>query len=89
MKVKHGLTCAYSTFRAILKHDEFNRYFMKSYQQMSPKVSTRFETKPSHQVQFDWKETINFKKKDNQMISLNIGVLLLSYSRFIIMHDNA
>ncbi|CDR29235.1 transposase [Staphylococcus schweitzeri] len=52
---------------------------------MSPKGTTRFETIAGHQVQFDWKEGINFKTKDNQMISLNIGVLLLSYSHFIIM----
>ncbi|HHQ6876937.1 TPA: hypothetical protein ACSTP4_001991 [Staphylococcus aureus] len=55
---------------------------------MSPKDTTRFETKPDHQAQFDWKESINFKTKDNQRIPLYIGVLLLSYSRFIIMHDN-
>ncbi|MCG5200445.1 hypothetical protein MCS34_09585 [Staphylococcus aureus] len=43
LKDKHGLTCAYSTFRAyILKHDEFNRYFMKGYQRLSPKGKTRF-----------------------------------------------
>ncbi|WP_235814235.1 hypothetical protein [Staphylococcus aureus] len=69
LKDKHGLTCAYSTFRAyILKHDEFNRYFMKGYQRLSPKGKTRFETKASHQAQFDWKEGINFKTKDNQMV---------------------
>ncbi|HHQ5127360.1 TPA: hypothetical protein ACSP58_002546 [Staphylococcus aureus] len=55
---------------------------------MSPKDTTRFETKPDHQAQFDWKESINFKTKDNQRIPLYIGVLLLYYSRFIIMHDN-
>lgn len=55
---------------------------------MSPKYTTRFETKPDHQAQFDWKESINFKTKDNQRIPLYIGVLLLYYSRFIIMHDN-
>ncbi|HCV0600271.1 TPA: IS21 family transposase, partial [Staphylococcus aureus] len=86
LKDKHGLMCAYSTFRAyILKHDEFNRYFMKGYQQMSPKGTPRFETKAGHQAQFDWKEGINFKTKDNQIVSLNIGVLLLPYSRFVIM----
>ncbi|WP_151505763.1 DDE-type integrase/transposase/recombinase, partial [Staphylococcus aureus] len=69
----------------ILKHDEFNRYFMKGYQQMSPKGTPRFETKAGHQAQFDWKEGINFKTKDNQIVSLNIGVLLLPYSRFVIM----
>ncbi|MCR0892411.1 transposase [Staphylococcus aureus] len=69
LKDKHELTCAYSTFRAyILKHDEFNRYFMKGYQRLSPKGKTRFETKASHQAQFDWKEGINFKTKDNQMV---------------------
>lgn len=32
-KEKHGLTCAYYTFRAyILKHDEFTPYIMKCYQ---------------------------------------------------------
>ena len=37
---------------------------------MSPKDTTRFETKPDHQAQFDWKESINFKTKDNQRIPL-------------------
>ncbi|HFE4219625.1 TPA: IS21 family transposase, partial [Staphylococcus aureus] len=58
---------------------------MKGYQQMSPKGTTRFETKAGHQAQFYWKEGINFKTKDNQIVSLNIGVLLLPYSRFVIM----
>ena len=61
---------------------------MKGYQRLSPKGKTRFETKASHQAQFDWKESINFKTKDNQRIPLYIGVLLLYYSRFIIMHNN-
>ncbi len=69
----------------VLKHVVFNRYFMKGYQQMSPKGTTRIETKTGHQAQFDWKEGINFKTNDNQIVSLNIGVLLLSYSRFVIM----
>ncbi|WP_422047683.1 hypothetical protein [Staphylococcus aureus] len=49
---------------------------------MSPKDTTRFETKPDHQAQFDWKESINFKTKDNQRIPLYIGVpttLLFSF----------
>ena len=41
---------------------------MKGYQRLSPKGKTRFETKASHQAQFDWKEGINFKTKDNQMV---------------------
>ncbi|HGZ7750782.1 TPA: hypothetical protein ACOFZW_001732 [Staphylococcus aureus] len=86
MKVKLRLTCVYSAFRAyVLKHVVFNRYFMKGYQQISPKGTTRIETKTGHQAQFDWKEGINFKTNDNQIVSLNIGVLLLSYSRFVIM----
>ncbi len=55
---------------------------------MSPKDTTRFETKPDHQAQFDWKESINFKTKDNQRIPLIQAVPLLYYSRFIIMHNN-
>ncbi|HCU7164499.1 TPA: transposase [Staphylococcus aureus] len=42
---------------------------MKGYQQMSPKGTTRIETKTGHQAQFDWKEGINFKTNDNQIVS--------------------
>ncbi|WP_436866298.1 DDE-type integrase/transposase/recombinase, partial [Mammaliicoccus sciuri] len=50
-----------------------------------PSGTTRFETSPGYQAQFDWKEDIRFRTKDNQEVSLNMGVLLLSYSRFKIM----
>ena len=86
LKDNHGLNCAYSTFRTyIRKHDSFNNYFKKGRQKSTPVGTTRFETKPGYQAQFDWKEDIRFKTKDHQEVSLNIGVLLLSYSRFKIM----
>lgn len=86
LKDNYGLNCAYSTFRAyIIKHEELDHYFKKGKHKLSPSGTTRYETKAGHQAQFDWKEDIRFKTKDNQELSLNIGVLLLSYSRFKIM----
>ncbi|WP_241893372.1 hypothetical protein [Staphylococcus aureus] len=58
---------------------------MKGLQQMSHKGTTRFKSKPGHLAQFEWKPSINFKMKGNQIVSIKIGDLLLSYSRFIIM----
>ncbi|GGI03228.1 IS21 family transposase [Mammaliicoccus vitulinus] len=86
LKDNYGLNCAYSTYRAyIIKHEELDHYFKKGKHKLSPIGTTRYETKAGHQAQFDWKEDIRFKTKDNQELSLNIGVLLLSYSRFKIM----
>ncbi|MCE4981769.1 IS21 family transposase, partial [Mammaliicoccus sciuri] len=86
LKDNHGLECAYSTFRAyITRHEELNVYFKKGKHKLSPSGTTRFETSPGYQAQFDWKEDIRFRTKDNQEVSLNMGVLLLSYSRFKIM----
>ncbi len=86
LKDNHGLECAYSTFRAyITRHEELNAYFKRGKHKLSPSGTTRYETSPGHQAQFDWKEDIRFRTKDNQEVSLNMGVLLLSYSRFKIM----
>lgn len=79
----HGLNCAQSTFRRyISKKPEFAAYFTEQVRVPSPKGTTRFETSPGQQAQFDWKESIPFETSDGEKIEVNVGALVLGYSRF-------
>lgn len=76
---EHNLQCSRSNFNYFIsKHSEFEAYF-------KPKAknnSIKSETPLGKQAQFDWKEKIKFKFKDNTDIELNVGSLILSASRF-------
>ena len=84
----HKLNCAESSFRRyISKHDEFQSYFdSRRKKNISNSTHIRFETPPGKQAQLDWKESIPFTLKSGEIVSLNILVLLLSYSRYRIYH---
>ncbi len=81
----HGLNVPISTFYHFLKrHAEFDEYFKKgrvSNSNNNPVI--RFETKPGHQAQLDWKESINFVLRDTgEVVKINVLVLIFSSSRF-------
>jgi len=83
----HGLKCSQSTFRAyILKKPEFQSYFDSRKRKSESKEVMRFETPPAEQAQLDWKENIRYVTKDGEILYVNVGVLLLAYSRFRIFH---
>lgn len=42
----------------------------------------RYETDKAHQAQLDWKENIDFVLDTGEVVTINIFVLILSYSRF-------
>ncbi|NEU05018.1 transposase [Clostridium senegalense] len=76
---EHGLQCSRSNFNHfILKHEKIAEYFKPKAKSDSIKSKTPF----CKQAQFDWKEKINFKFKDNTTIALNVGILVLFASRF-------
>lgn len=75
--------CKYSNFcHYINKHDEFAEYFKKKRPSNVTKTTVRFETLEGKQAQLDWKENISFLLKNGEQITINVLVLLLSYSRF-------
>jgi len=83
LKDNHGLDCSQSAFRAyISRKPEFQAYFTNGKRTQTSQSATRFETMPGEQSQFDWKENIRYITKDGEILYVNVGVLLLSYSRF-------
>ena len=80
----NNLNCPESTFQYyIRKTKEFNEYFKSGkFIQTNQKQTMRFETPPGEQAQLDWKESLDFTLKTGGHISINVLVLLLSYSRF-------
>jgi transposase len=83
LKDNHGLECAQSTFRKyILSKPEFQSYFDSMNRKRSVSEVIRFETPPAEQAQLDWKENIRYVTKDGEILYVNVGVLLLSNSRF-------
>lgn len=81
----YNFKCIESSFRKYLKrHPEFDEYFNQSRGSNAKSIpAIRFETGKGIQAQLDWKEKIDFVLKDtNETISVNVFVLLLSYSRF-------
>lgn len=87
MKDNYGLNCSQSAFRVyISRRPEFQAYFTEGKQTESVQSVVRFETPPSEQAQFDWKENIRYLTKDGEIIYVNVGVFLLSYSRFRTFH---
>lgn len=83
MKDNHGLECSESSFRRyISSKPEFQAYFSKGQRVSHSQVVVRYETPPGEQAQFDWKESIPYITSDGEKISVNVGVLVLGYSRF-------
>lgn len=80
----HGLDCAQSSFRRyISSKPEFNDYFKRRQKgHISNNSIIRYETDKGHQAQLDWKENIDFTLANGEILTINIFVLLLSYSRF-------
>jgi len=83
LKDKHGLECSASGFRAyISRKPEFQAYFESKAGRESKEEVVRFETPPANQAQVDWKENMRYITKDGEILYVNVGVFLLSYSRF-------
>lgn len=80
----HGLDCAQSSFRRYISNKpEFNDYFKRRQKgHISNNSIMRYETDKGHQAQLDWKENIDFTLDNGEILTINIFVLLLSYSRF-------
>lgn len=80
----HNLECAQSSFRRYISgKPEFNNYFNKRKKgHISNKSAMRFETDKGKQAQLDWKESIDFMLSSGEIVTINIFVLLMSYSRF-------
>lgn len=87
LKDNHGLVCSASAFRAyISRKPEFQAYFTDGKRTNGVGTIVRFETPPGEQAQFDWKEKIKYITKDGEVLLVNVGVLLLSNSRFRTYH---
>lgn len=79
----HGFKGVYCNFcHCLKKYPEFDSYFRKKRTSNTNKVTIRYETDMAKQAQLDWKESIPFILSSGETISVNIFVLLLSYSRF-------
>lgn len=79
-----GLNCSESNFRRYISgHAEFNAYFSRKKAAVSSKPShMRYETDQGKQAQLDWKESMEILLSTGETITINIFVLLLSYSRY-------
>lgn len=76
---EHGLECSRSNFNYfILKNSNFAEHFNLK----SKKDAIKSETPFGKQAQFDWKEKLNFSFKNGDEMTLNVGSLVLSASRF-------
>lgn len=83
LKDNHGLPGAQSSFRRYISSiDEFDQYFKEKKKIIKAPAPSRFETKPGHQAQIDWKENLPFVLKNGETITINIFSFIMSYSRF-------
>lgn len=80
----HGLQCGQSTFRRYIERNpEFQEYFnSKKHLTISSTSVLRFETQPAQQAQLDWKESMTIVLNSGERVTINIFVLILSFSRF-------
>lgn len=92
LKDNHGLNCAQSSFRRwISQHKEFDSYFNgkinrtvngKKRNASTNHHTIHLETPPGYEAQLDWKESMDFLLNTGEIVTINILVLLYSYSRF-------
>ncbi len=81
---KYNLNIPEISFRYYLKtHPELDSYFRGERQSNAVgRPIMRFETGAGIQAQLDWKESMQFILNTGEEITINIFVLILSYSRF-------
>lgn len=79
VKDKHDITCSYSTFKRYIQSDEvLSKYFKEK----KNSFTTRFETPPAMQAQFDLKEDLLLFNRYGERIRVHIATLTLGYSRY-------
>jgi len=66
----------------LLKYPELNSYFTKRRPSNVNQITVRYETPAGKQAQIDWKESIQFLLNNGEYVTVNIFVMILSYSRF-------
>ena len=72
-----------SSFRRYINSvPRFKNYFEQERHAIKKSTGMRFETDKGQQAQVDWKESMDLILKTGEVISVNIFVYLLSYSRF-------
>lgn len=72
-----------SSFRRYINSvSRFKNYFEQEPHAIKKSTGMRFETDKGQQAQVDWKESMDLILKTGEVISVNIFVYLLSYSRF-------
>lgn len=70
-------------YRGGKQYDHKKQHYFKQKKPSNAKRPViRFETPAGKQAQLDWKENIPFLLKSGETITINVLVLLLSYSRF-------
>lgn len=79
----HDYSGSYVNFCLYLKtYEEFENYFKRRRPSNVNQVTVRYETGMGKQAQLDWKEKIEFLLDNGEIVTVNVFVLLLSYSRF-------
>lgn len=79
----HNYEGSYVNFCLYLKiYEEFENYFKRRRPSNVSQVTVRYETGMGKQAQLDWKEKIEFLLDNGETVTVNVFVLLLSYSRF-------
>ena len=79
----HDYSGSYVNFCLYLKtYEEFENYFKRRRPSNVNQVTVRYETGMGKQAQLDWKEKIEFVLDNGEKVTVNVFVLLLSYSRF-------
>ncbi len=70
----HGLECWQSAFRAFINtKTEFNAYFKDGKKTNPVQSSIPFETAPGEQAQLEGKESIEYERKDGEIIYVNVA----------------
>jgi len=83
LKDNHGYTGSYRNFCELLMHyPDFENYFKKKKPSNVNQATVRYETPAGKQAQLDWKESIDFMLDNGEIVTVNVFVMLLSYSRF-------
>lgn len=76
-----------STFRYYInRNSEFKEYFSKGKKTLNNKLTVRYETPAGKQMQVDWKEEFQYITREGEVLSINVFVGLLSYSRYGVYH---